>query len=343
MNELLNRIAKDLNIIKYSNESDESYTSRLIYSAIGLRLLTSGKKTIDKENGITQHAQTRITKSLLKRYIGFFPQCKKYFYPSGDESEDDLVAFIRIIYEETGYLLKAKDGLYTLNKGNEFIRLSDDINLFFGIPKGKFTMSGLGINTFKRIDHGTEKNIKEFLIRDDLTPYEFVDLNYCEYNFEEKNIDTNNLEFFDPLSGKNFYKSWGNIKNIKNVNKTIARDTVTKDYYKVLLDKNKDLLFFDRIINEQNNSKMSQGEYYRLYLALRSYYKDPPEVNIVNVDKEYSILSLSFLIPNREYFFLFLNGWPLRNIEDNYKFLIKNYIVESCVEILQNIGFKVNY
>lgn len=340
MNELINRIAKDLNIIKYSNESDEFYASRLIYSAIGLRLLTSGKKTIDKEKGITQHAQTRITKSLLKRYMGFFPQCKKYFYPRGDETEDNLVAFIRIIYEETGYMLKVKDELYTLNKGNEFIKLSDDISLFFGVPNDKFTMSGLGINTFERINHGTEKNIKEFLIRDDLTPEEFVDLNYCEYNFEAEDIDANNLEFFNPLSRKNIHKSWGNEK-IKD--KIIARDTVNNDHYKVLFDKSRDLLFFDRIINEKNDSKMSQGEHYRLHLALRSYYNNPPEAKIINIDKEYSVLTLYSSIPNREYFFLFLNGWPFKSIEDRYNFLIKNYIVESCVEVLQNIGFKVNY
>lgn len=340
MNELLNRIAKDLNIIKYSNESDESYASRLIYSAIGLRLLTSGKKTIDEEKGITKHAQTRITKSLLKRYMGFFPQCKQYFYPRGDESEDRLVAFIRIIYEETGYMLKTKDGLYTLNKGNEYIKLSDDMNLFFGIPKDKFTMSGLGINTFERMDYGTEKNIKEFLIRDDLTPEEFVKLNYCEYNFEAEDIDANNLEFFNPLSRKNIHKSWGNIKTR---DKIIARDKVTEDYYKVLFDKSRDLLFFDRIKNEENNSKMSRGEYYRLYLALRSYYNNPPKAEIINIDKEYSLIKIYSTIPNREWFFFFLNGWPLRNIEDKYKFIIKNYFVELCVEVLQNIGFKVNY
>lgn len=340
MNELLDRIARDLNIIKYSNESDESYASRLIYSAIGLRLLTSGKKTIDEEKGITKHAQTRITKSLLKRYMGFFPHCKQYFIPKDDGSEDNLVKFIRIIYEETGYMLKSKDGLNTLNKGNEFIKLSDDMNLFFGISKDKFTMSGLGINTFERIDHGIEKNVKEFLIRDDLTPEEFVDLNYCEYNFEEENVDTNNLEYFNPLSRKNIHKSWGNIKTR---DKIIARDKVTEDYYKVLFDKSRDLLFFDRIKNEENNSKMSQGEYYRIYLALRSYYNNPPKAEIINIDKEYSLIKIYSTIPNREWFFFFLNGWPLRNIEDKYKFIIRNYFVELCVVVLQNIGFKVNY
>lgn len=339
MIEIFEIIRNDLKIPKYYNESTQSYISRFVYSALGSWCLISGKKTINNKNGISKAGQTRLVNSILERLMLIEPCIKDYFYLDEEKNKNNFSVFLRNIYEETGYFLTDEDNYNILNEGNEFITLSDNKNLFFGVPNRSFIMNGLGVNISGTLNEYTEENKKEFLIRDDLTPNEFIDVNYNECNFVKKEISRNDLEFFNPNINFNIHKSWSN--NIHS-NKTIARTIETNEYFKVIRDKSGEILFSESLHNNHTREEMSGLEYNRVYLALRKYYNNPPIVKIKRIDDNYSELSLFCSIPNREYFYLLLNGWPKNRFNERYNFIIRNYSIDSCSELLKNIGFIVN-
>lgn len=348
MKELLESIEKDLKITKYSGESMDSYYSRIIYSALGLWCLTSAKKSIDNNNnnnnkGITKNAQTRLISSLLEKYETFFPQIAFYFHKKGPTKlENEFPIFIRTFYEETGYFLNQNNSLNFLNPGNELLSLSDEMFIIFGLSSSNnITMNGLGVNIFQNRNDNKIMNIKDFLIRDSLSPEEFIENNFDNSTFKSMNTISQDLEFFDPSSKKNIYKSWNKIANYK-YDKTIARNYENREFYKVLLNKNGENLFSSNKLDDYKKDQMSGREYNRTYLALRKYYNNPPEASIKKLDEEYSELTLYTAIPNREYYYLLLNGWPKKNFDNKYNFIIRNYSVESCKNVLENIGFEIN-
>ena len=336
---ILEIIRSDLKISKYYNESIQSYISRVVYSALGLWCLTSGKKTMDNINGISKSAQTRLISSILERFVLIEPHIKDYFYIDDEKNKNDFSIFLRNFYEETGYFLTSKDNYNILNNGKELISLSDNRNLFFGITDGNLMMNGLGVNISGKFKEYTEVNLQEYLIRDNLCTDEFIDVNYNECNFVKKEIDRNELEFFNPYSPINIHKSWSN--DICS-DKTIARTIESNEYFKVIMDKNGGLLFSDSLQNNHAREEMSGLEYNRIYLALRKYYNNPANVKIKRIDDNYSELSIFCSIPNREYFYLLLNGWPKNRFNERYNFIIRNHSIDSCSELLKNIGFIIN-
>ena len=94
--------------------------------------------------------------------------------------------------------------------------------------------------------------------------------------------------------------------------------------------------------NYFNKKDMSGQEYNRLYLALRKYYDNPATAIFYKIDDDHYRLDLFASIPNREYFYLLLNGWPIDAYNNRYNFIISDDSKSSCAEVLENIGFKVN-
>lgn len=348
MKDLIETIGKDLKIIKYNDESDESYESRLIYSALAIWCLTLGKKITEDNEGISKKAITRQISSILEKYIEIIPKIKDFFYKTDskdnkfdiNEKRNDCAIFIRKIYEETGYFLNSETGFDILNTGGEMIPLSEDMFIYLGIPKEPFAMNGLGVTTFENRSNNIEIKAEDFLIRDDLTPEKFLQVNYYEDNFNSRNIELDDLEFFNPRSKYNNYKAW-NKNFIEPLDMTIARNIKSGRYYKVLTKTNGGKIFLSPVENYFNEDQMSGLEYNRLYLALKKYYQNPAIAEILRIDYEYSELKLSDEIPNREYYYLLLNGWPKNFYKNKYEFIIRNYSKNSCVKVLKNIGFEI--
>lgn len=357
MNELAEIIKENLKIEKYKGEDEISYLSRLIYSSLGLWCLTLGKNFDEDTIGVSKNYLTRKLNSLLEEYINISPEVKQYFYPQKKNQSDkiqnleksELALFIRNIYEETGYFLTRENNFNVLNSGGEIISLSNGMFLYFGIPKYKFMMNGLGINTFGNKDENIEINLREFLIRDSFTPEEFVKTSYSESDFLSIDKGINKLEYFNPYSKYNIYRSWQKDiyyfwkkNNYEFPIRTVARNFEYNEYYKVLIGKDNKKLFSKPMKNYFNKKDMSGQEYNRLYLALRKYYDNPATARFYKVDDDHYRLNLFASIPNREYFYLLLNGWPIEAYTNRYIFIITDDSKSSCTAVLENIGFKVN-
>lgn len=330
MNELIKIMANDMGISSYTNESNESYSYRVIYSALGLWCLKSSyskKECIN--NGISKNAQSMLLHNLLEHYVKMCPYSKHLLLGF---SNRDIAVFIRNVYEQTGYLLTLENNFNILNNGGETVTFSNTDYLYLGWPSTNYSINGLGIHCKNK---GKEVKLRDFLVRDSLTPEEYIKVNYDECDFEERDINTDELEFFNPYYYGNISSSWyGRIKS----NKTVARKHNVGTYYRVIKRQNGTLLFADEIKNDEKTA-LTGAEFRRLYVALKKYYDNPMQMLICRIDDEYSHVRILGQLPNREYFYLLMNSWPKNSFFDRNNFIIRNKLIEQTAEVLKSIGF----
>ena len=332
MNKLFETMAKDMEIAPYQGESESSYIYRIAFSALGLWCLTYARTQTQDTDGISKNAQSLLLQKLIEEYKKQYPLIGQYFR----RQTNYIAGFIRNIYEQTGYILISDNNYDVLNQGAETISITDTDYLYLGIPYEKFRVDGLGIHCSYSVN---DVSIKDFLIRDSLTPEEYVKANYNLCDFEEREIYPSELEFFDTKSQKASSKSWH--KRISS-NFTVARKSHIGPYYKVIAGYNNEFLYSDENVNGDNMDCMVGAEFRRLYIALRHYYGKPMVALKCPIDSKYThIKILGQVLPNREYFYFLLNSWPKDFTDDRYNFIMRNELVPQNTSLLEHIGFEI--
>lgn len=329
MNELIDIMSDDMNIHPYTNEPAEYFGYRVIYSALGLWCLTSALSEKEGKRGISKNAQSILLHDLSKKYVELCPMAKRFIFASRNI---DIAIFIRNIYEQTGYLLTLDNNYNVLNNSGETIKVSETDYLYFGLPATYYIVNGLGIHC-RNGRH--EVKLNDFLIRDSLTPEEYIKVKYDECGFNERDIDVAELEFFNPFYYGNISNSWhGYMKS----NMTMARKSKMGPYYKTIRKEDGTLLFADDS-SEDELDALTGAEFRRLYIALRYHYDNPMQLLICPIDEAYSYIRILGQLPNREYFYLLMNAWPRYGFFDRNHFIIRNELTIQTAEVLGAIGF----
>ena len=329
MNELISIMADDMNIHPYTNEPAEYFGYRVIYSALGLWCLTSALSEKEGKRGISKNAQSILLHDLSKKYVELCPMAKRFLFASRNI---DIAIFIRNIYEQTGYLLTLDNNYNVLNNSGETIRVSEADYLYLGLPETCYIVNGLGIHC-RNGRH--EVKLNDFLIRDSLTPEEYIKVKYDECDFNERDIDVAELEFFNPFYYGNISNSWhGYMKS----NMTMARKSKMGPYYKTIRKEDGTILFADDS-SEDELDALTGAEFRRLYIALRYHYDNPMQLLICPIDEAYSYIRILGQLPNREYFYLLMNAWPRYGFFDRNHFIIRNELTIQTAEVLGAIGF----
>ena len=329
MNELVDIMADDMSICPYTNEPAESFEYRVIYSALGLWCLKSALGEKENKKGISKNAQSILLHDLSRKYIELCPKARPFVFPPKNA---DIAVFIRNIYEQTGYLLTLDNNYNVLNNSGETLKISDTDYLYFGLPVTYYIVNGLGIHCRSGI---REVKLNDFLIRDRLTPEEYIKVKYDECDFDERDIDVEELEFFDPFYYGTVSSSWN--KHMKS-DMTMARKSKMGPYYRVIRKKDGMLLFIDDY-NTDELDALTGAEFRRLYVALKWYYDNPMQLLICPIDEEYSYIRILGQLPNREYFYLLMNAWPRYSFSDRSNFIIRNELTAQTAEVLGTIGF----
>ncbi len=331
MNELIRVMAYDMKICPYKGEPAESFEYRVIFSALGLWCLKSALGEKDNKKGISKNAHSILLHNLARQYIDLCPMSEDFVFTSRN---NDIAILVRNIYEQTGYLLTIDNNYNVLNNSGETVRISNTDFLYLGLPTIGYKVNGLGIHCKSSIN---EVKLKDFLIRDSLTPEEYIKANYDECDFCERDIDENDLEFFNPFYHRNISNSW-NVRLKSNM--TMARKNTMGPYYRVIRKENGTLLYTDDSSVDDLDALIG-AEFRRIYVALRHYYDNPMQLLICPIDEEYSYIRILGQLPNREYFYLLMNAWPRYNISDRNNFIIRNELVAQTAEVLGAIGFSV--
>lgn len=332
MNELINAMSNDMGINRYKGESNDSFIYRLCYSAMGQWCLRIAQNSSNGIIGVTKHNQTTVINELLQRYTELFPNNGDKYVDS-NQLQLNFPVHIRRVYEETGYLLTNSSNRNRLADFGRTICIGNT-SLFFGVPNKMHTVNGLGVFTSPTIHSVTTS---ELLIRDALPCEEYLLARYDIADFYEKDLSTDELQFFNPLSKSVPSQSWS-AKMATDY--SLARKSEWGPFYRVIRESDESLLFADEIVESQSDS-LTSYEYRRLYFALKAHYNNPLRARIVKQDEEYSKLTIGGHLPNREYYFLLLLSWPVNNAFDKVSFLIRNDFVPEITTTLKNISIEV--
>ncbi|MDR3273055.1 MAG: hypothetical protein LBT29_06205 [Flavobacteriaceae bacterium] len=332
MNELLTVMSTDMGVHRFQNETEESFTYRLCYSALGQWCLHASQNSSGGIIGTTKHNQTIVLNDLMMRFSELFPSISDKFIDTNNQ-QTSFPVFIRNIYEETGYLLTNNDNHNRLANYGRSIQMGEE-TLFFGLPHSCYTVNGLGVyaspTTYKVL-------AKEFLIRDDLTSEEYFHSRFDSIDFYDRDIDLTELEFFNPKSNNVPSQSWE--KSIMT-DCTIARKTELGPFYRVMQMSDDSLQFADEPIESQTDCFTSY-EYRRLYFALKSHYGKPLKATITNYGKIYSKIRIGGYLPNREYYFMLLLSWPENSAFNKVNFIVRNNLLNEATAVLSNIGIEI--
>lgn len=331
MNQFLSAMSTDMGIGPYRGESDDSFIFRLCYSALGQWCLRTAQNSLDGIVGTTKHNQTIVLNELLQRYNELFPGITTMFIDKSNQIS--LPVHIRRVYEETGYLLTNKENKNKLVDFGRTIRVGNS-SLFFGVPNIAYTVNGLGAFSSPT---SYKSSVREFLIRDELTCEEYFRSQFDVIDFYEKDINVDELEFFNPLSNNVPSLSWS--KKIKT-DCSIARKGERGSFYRVMRESENSFLFADEPVEPQSDRLISY-EFRRLYFALKAHYNNPLKAMVIKQDAEYSKIKIGGYLPNREYYYLLLLSWPVNNAFDKTNFLLKNDFVPAVTDILNGIGIEV--
>lgn len=332
MNELLKAMSADMGIDRYHGEPEDSFVYRLCYSALGQWCLRTAQNLSDGNIGTTKHNQTIVLNELISRYSQLFPSVANGFVNVSDP-QLSFAVFIRRVYEETGYLLTDENNRNRVANFGRCIPIGGTA-LFFGIPNSTYAVNGLGAYT-----NSTPYMVssREFLIRDDLTWEQYFQSQFDIIDFYDKDINLDELEFFNPLLNNVPSLSWG--RQMKT-DCTVARKSELGPYYRIMRINSIYLQFADESAELQNDSFISY-EFRRLYFALKAHYNNSLNATISTQDAEYSKIKISGHLPNREYYYLLLLSWPVNNAFDKVNFLIRNDFIPEVTVALKNIGIEV--
>jgi hypothetical protein len=298
---------------------------------LGQWCLTTAKNVTVNSLGTTKHNQTIVLNDLLTRYTELFPAISERFVDKGNQQSSISVS-IRRIYEETGYLLTDENNRNRLANFGRSITIGNQA-LFFGLPRKPYTVNGLGVYSTPTEYVVTEK---DFLIRDSLTCEEYFQAQFDPIDFYDRDIDGQELEFFNPLSNKVPSQSW--TKN-QETDCSIARKAETGPFYRVMRTP-EGIQFADDHIEAFSDSFISH-EYRRLYFAIKAHYGNPLIATISKLDSVYSIIRLGGHLPYREYYFLMLLAWPEHTAFDKVNFIIRNSLLREVHIVLKHIGIEI--
>jgi len=332
INDLLNRMSRDMEIYHFRNEPEDSFIYRLCYSALGYWCLHTALNKLSGDSGTTKNNQTIILKDLLSRYIELFPSISDRFINNNNQ-QITFPLHIRNIYEETGYLLTDDNNRNQVANYRRSIPIGNAA-LFFGLPNITYSINGLGV--FGKATTYIVST-KEFLIRDDLTYEEYFQSQFDPIDFYNRDIDINELEFFNPKLNNSPSQSW---RKELQVDCTLARQSENGPFYRIMQTED-NILFAEEPVEPQKESFTSY-EYRRLLFALKAHYGRPLKVYITQKDDEYSEIRLKGHLPNREYYYLLLLSWPVQNAFDKINFLIRTGLLQEVKTTLENIGLEIN-
>ncbi len=325
MNDLIRTMSCEMGITPYVGEPNDSYTYRVIYSALGQWCLESARA----KNGISKHAQSILLNNLLDKFAFLFPEIKEMLM---QEDQTQLSVFIRRIYEETGYLITDESNHNNLANYQRGLHI-DSKNLIYGLG-AKISVEGLGVFS----DDATwyADSWKEVVLRDSLNCEDYVSSAFNIVLFSARDIDIESLQYFNPTSHMAPSSSW---TNTMVTDKTIARNFANGTYYRVMRY-NDELLFYEDLPN-MGTDGLTDFEYRRLYYALKKHYGFPLKAHIKSLDEHYLKITFDGHLPNREYYLILLYAWPCHGYWNKREFIMKNDFLNFTRDVLNNIGVEI--
>lgn len=343
--QLITRIASDLNMEPYKEETESEFCSRLIYTAIvcWIRYFVIDKSNNDVDLNIKskKYIMTR-GKELLKNYLDLFPECKDYFLYKEKNNENirlDMNEAIKTIRDRmlnAGEIIEINPNSYIGIPKYYQENIYKNVEREYGLNSEEFSSKHIGITRIKNNNYYVEekKNI------DVINPIQFLEWIIENSKWEEFNT-IEKLKIFNPESKKIPSKSWDLDKvNISKDNIYLVKEEDSKRKWETqyfLLKKENGLRYAISIIN---STLVEWKEYRRLILALRKNRNNSAKVQVKDADN-YKILKFFVGLPLKEQILIETYCWPRNNIYNTREYIVPIEIWEYIKEILKKIYIEI--
>ena len=333
INELYITISKDLSITKFSNETEKSFRSRLVYSALGNWILTlfSDRDFEDNDNGaVSKSHVTIMAMDILAAYKKIDPSLFDYF-----TDDEKLVGIIENTYLQLGYV---KNGSYIFKIQNRNCCLTM-ANKTLDIDTDSNFKDTKGLGTWRK-PSSSDITLDNFLLvketADIYTRKLISQLKYSEFNpnfgkNEIYNTYKNKWEYYsDKLAGRNEISI---IKVDDGLDYQIIKFVDGVAYAASL----------PIIYTKQSADKMFTRDVWRIILGLCSINGYKAKCNLRNIDNEFILLSFNgFILPYLEDALLRCMCWPLGNCCNLTEFITDASMKHSIVELLTTLSIEIN-
>lgn len=330
--QLINSMQNDLNIIQYIGESNESYYSRLIYSAIcdWIRycILDKTNENFDEIKS-KQYIHIRCEEILLG-LLKMFPECKNYFYNEEDTSGNkNPINILRTRMIENGELIDFFEGV-SLPKGM-ISSISKEYSRLLGISNSNYIYTGI-------------TRIIKYCEQDSIDYECDLSTNHAEYflllkeslkweNYDDVSI----LEVINPSLKKAPSYCWSNSNFIDDNEVYLSRIKVSDYMYDYFWLKKEENRFYISKINEHYQCFKE----YRRFILWQRNQKD----NAIHV--EYKLLNncvkvkMYAAIPYSEQKVMNTYGWPVNSIQNNMEYIVAKEIWSDIKDILNQLYFEL--
>ena len=313
MNDLLLTISNELNILRSNDESFDSWSSRVIYSAVGHIAIASLYDIQEDGQPVSiVHFKNRIT-NLFSCYKSIYPQLQNI-----DRDE---------IYElmlQTGYVYHFSERLiapvYKVSKvGNiKFIRGNKLCDSVF--------RSGLGAYTINDYDEDiTEFALMFGLSRMTLTEYWEKLTSNIKWHEENFLTVTQYLRMEPPFTYGYFMNS-----PYKDGRISLMRTGFNGAFLYYLYHYEGEKLFVKQVPSWKDSRLISNA-------CINSTGNLPPTIYEVDSDKHIVKLTLQYLFPKAELNLIKLYSWPGKNI---FNYIMSYPVFVSIKQEFERMGYK---
>lgn len=330
---MIDKIAMDLGICRFAEESLTQFKSRVIYSAMACwmkaialdRPVGYQGKTL---SGVSRRHIYDRSHTILETIIKMFPELNDWFDLSMDS--DDPVNLIRTRLINHGDLLNA----------------GFDTNLALSSVHSKQITSNIETVYGKMIDDGLQYSGVATIRNKEASDYITKIENVCEWmqsylkdaSWSHDLPGQSQLQFYNPLStSKNNYAAWQESAKSATDKIALVRTALNKNSYSYYIFRPK-----EKLIHRIDPFLQEQGFHIRVMCALRSQLKNNTASIVTNFSDHIKI-QLNALLPLQESIILESYAWPVRRINDKLEWImsipvwghIKPYIEALDIQITE--------
>lgn len=334
--DVLNKINRDLNIVRYDGESKNEYLSRIIYSALSMWVRYSTLDhdffpTARKGTGVSKKYVIYRCKPFLKQMLKLFPESRNWFYPQGEDS-DNPITIVRDRLYHSGQLLdvgfKNRVGLPEADECAVDSRIAIRKGV---IPKPFSHLSGLAqiiVQSEETVEVEKESILNFFGLMNQKAQTFLKDyLTYIRWHPESEFT----RELFNKYSEKPFSSCWSIDLSLENNDITLFRNG-SRAYGFI---KKEDGVVYtsyisDYFIRRYEVRRWMYGLKKDTHTTVKADLKKYPDAQLFE-------LQLYSDLPIKEKSILLLIGWPKKHISDHLHLLFHESVWEIVKLILHQL------
>lgn len=348
-NSLIKQISFDLNIGKYSDETNEEYGNRLVYTALAAwaRNLVLGESYTDLNeeaansnyhNVDIMHIQSRLTQ-IAYGMLTVIPHSKTWFGNGSIEIQSSTIA---------SNIIDNLIFCYELSRLNDARRLTNSPIRNAAFKNNELVLGGeqwqnsnktlisVGLGRWMQ-DTKCSENYKEIFNLPNYTYDEYYHILLDSVLWKESNLD-GKYKIFKTGTGLFYNKAWQDFIKGKLARGLSLLKSIEVDGGYLLVNRDKDQIYSARLDKWYYEEK----EIYRIMYMLDSH-NETPAIFKAKKYNDYILLHCHSILPNPEMRIILMSSWPGRFFNDFYYRIIPNFIWDEIENLLTNLGIKIEY